>query len=485
MANAIDFPGFVGPTYVSQSRNINAEECINLFVHVLDSQSSKSRMALFPTPGLDLFATAPISPNRGSFAQDGRAFALIGYGFFEVASDGTLTQHGTVAVDTNNGSIASSGDLGGELCIASAGSVYIFDLVTNTFSAAISGLTAHIVGYLDGYFLGLDIETSTLRISEYADGLTWDPLQFRTRSSSPDKWKSMVVSSNREIWLIGSESGEVWNNAGTFPFPFRPIPNVSFNQGTSTSFSLSPLANTVAWLSSNRDGQGMVMMADQYAPRRISNHAVEYAIQGYVRAGIDISDATSMSYQENGHTFFVLTFPSAETWVYDLTTGMWHKRGYWNVATAQYEAWRPGFHMYAFDRHLVSDRLTNKIYSMSSDNYLDVDDAYIRRLRRTPYLQTGNKQTRFHRLELEMQRGIGLASGQGSDPMVMLRYSNDGASTWGNEMHASAGRMGEYGIIVDWARLGMGRNRVFETSMSDPVPWQIAGAYIEATVGKH
>src|SRR3972149_14181 len=77
----------------------------------------------------------------------------------------------------------------------------------------------------------------------------------------------------------------------------------------------------------------------------------------------------------------------------------------------------------------------------------------------------------------------GFVQWPGSDPQVMLRISNDGGKTWVTEQWRSAGKMGEYHRRVRWNRLGAARRRVFEASVTDPIPWKITGAYLRASGG--
>ena len=75
----------------------------------------------------------------------------------------------------------------------------------------------------------------------------------------------------------------------------------------------------------------------------------------------------------------------------------------------------------------------------------------------------------FRWLELIAETGVGLSSGQGSDPQVCLRVSDDLGRTWSNEKWRSLGAQGAYRTRVRWNRLGQARDRVFELSGSDPV----------------
>jgi hypothetical protein len=112
-----------------------------------------------------------------------------------------------------------------------------------------------------------------------------------------------------------------------------------------------------------------------------------------------------------------------------------------------------------------------------------VDERIIRRLRRAPHLAQENVRLFYRRFELDLERGVGLATGQGSDPMVMVRLSRDGGHTWGEPMRMSAGRMGEYTTRVIARRLGQARDTVFEVTVSDPVAWSLVNAWLDLEAG--
>ena len=116
---------------------------------------------------------------------------------------------------------------------------------------------------------------------------------------------------------------------------------------------------------------------------------------------------------------------------------------------------------------------------MSSEFYTDTNGNGIRRVRRAPHLSHEEQRMFYSKLQIDMDVGEGLLSGQGSDPQIMLRISNDGGRTWGQERWVGAGKRGEYGHRAIWFRLGSGRDRVFEVSVSDPIPWRLVGAEVE------
>jgi hypothetical protein len=104
----------------------------------------------------------------------------------------------------------------------------------------------------------------------------------------------------------------------------------------------------------------------------------------------------------------------------------------------------------------------------------------IRRLRRSPHVKDDFNWLFFKRFELAMETGVGLQAGQGVDPQVMLRWSDDGGRTWSYEHWQSAGRMGQYAHIVQWQRLGRSEDRIWEVCITDPVKVRLLDAYIDA-----
>lgn len=474
--------GFVNGTYEHQSRVVAGEDCINLFPEAIP-QGNKARSALFPAPGVTEFASVNDSPGRGAFAHDGRFFAVFGRTLYEFTSAGVATNRGTVAVDGNPATFDTNGDGGNELLITSGGAGYVFDLGTNAFTTPLaSGAT--MCGQLDGFFVSLNATTSTMRISESLDGLTWSGTQIAQRTSASDPWIAMIVQRG-EVYLFGDKTGEVWYNAGLSPFPLADRPEGFFQVGIASTFSLAKFMGTIAWLGRTEAGNPAVYQMDGYTPVKISTPAIEWLIQTYDDA-VGVEDAIGWSYDREGHSFYVLTFPTSDrTFVYDGTTQKWHRRGYWDNATAAFLEYRPMFHAHCFNKNLVLDSDSFKVYSLSSTVYADVGGAELRRVRRMPHVSAENKQIYFGAVELECDRGIGQTTGQGSDPVVGLRASNDGGNTWGASRMRNVGKIGNYTTRVRWESGGSGRDRVWELWSTDPAPTRWFDLYVQAEVGVH
>lgn len=91
------------------------------------------------------------------------------------------------------------------------------------------------------------------------------------------------------------------------------------------------------------------------------------------------------------------------------------------------------------------------------------------------------KVLRMFRLDIET--GLGLTSGQGSDPQVSLRVSRDAGHTWEPPILRSFGEKGQYTQLVEWRQLGQARQFAVEVVITDPVPSRIAAAWMAMEEG--
>ncbi len=458
-------PGIVGPTYRSLSPTADNAQCINWFVERLEDANAKAPAVLYPTPGFTLLYQLDPGPIRAIYqAYNGREFVVSGGVLYETTT-GVGVVRGAVTLDAHPATICGNGAAGGQLFITSGGVGYCYDLPSNVLTIELASGAAMGV-YLSNRFIALDPALSLFRISDIDDGTTWDLTQFAQRSLAADPWVAMEAV-NSELWLIGALTSEVWTDQGLFPFPFAPIPGAFINTGTDAPFSLAIVDDALAWSSADALGNGVMVRANGYAAQRISTHPVEFALQGYT----SLSDASAFSYQENGHDFYVCNFTSGgRSWVWDSVTGLWHERGYWNPAMGEYEALRVGVFCHtAQGAHLVGDRASGNVYTMSSTVATDVDGSGIRRLRTFAGVDDEQQWVSYPWLEIQFQPGVGLVTGQGSDPQAMLRFSRDNGRTWGPERWTSIGKIGEYAHRAIWRRIGQARNALFQLVVSDPV----------------
>ena len=471
----------LGSSYVARSINAADNRMVNLFPEVIP-EGGKEAGFLSRCPGLKYLQTVGTGPVRGLWAHQTNGsdfYVASGQEFYKISSlTGTPTLLGTIS-GTGPVSIADNGT---QLFIACNPDSYIYNETLNTF-AQITDIDfpgAVTVGYLDGYFVFNEPDSQKFWVTQLFEGTQVDPLDFASSEGSPDGLVGIIVD-HREVWLFGTDSVEVWYDAGLADFPLARIQGAFNEIGCVAAFSIAKLDNGLFWLGTDARGQGIVYRANGYTGQRISTHAIEYAIAQYG----NISDAVAYTYQQEGHAFYVLTFPSGNaTWVYDVATQAWHERAGWD--NGQFTRHRSNCQCNFGGNIIVGDYENGNIYTFDLDVYADNSgiQKWLRSWRAIPTGQNTLKRSSQHNLQLDCEAGVGINSGQGEDPQVMLRWSDDGGHTWSNEYWQSIGKIGQYFKRCIWRRLGMTlklRDRVYEVSGTDPVKITILGAEVFVT----
>jgi len=362
--------GFIGPSNKLQANVTDPERTINLYLENTPPGIARVQRWMVGTPGLAPWVILGDAPIRGMFQQDMRAFAVGGAQYCEVFNPPSSTSYGTVATDDYLASICSNGTAGDQNLIVSGGSGYVHTLSTNAFAQISDGdfpSPARMCDFMDGYGIVSKADSRTFQWSALEDMTSWDALDVAERSEGSDNIIALIRN-HREIWLLGSKTSEVWYDQGDPLTPFAPIQGTFIEHGCAAPFSVVRINNTLIWLSQNELGQGEVVVANGYNPSQISTYAIAAIIR---RAGVaadgDLSLAKAWAYQENGHIFYCLVIPSAESTVcLDLTMpGTWHERARWTGT--EYIAHVVQTHMIAFGQHLVGDRFSGAIYRQSLD----------------------------------------------------------------------------------------------------------------------
>jgi hypothetical protein len=309
--------------------------------------------------------------------------------------------------------------------------------------------------------------------------LTFPGSFFALKDSSTDNLITLEENS-REVWLIGERTSEVWYNSGGATFAFSRIPGVGPQIGCAAKHSIARLGPALLWLVKNEQGENMVIQTNQYSWQRISNHAVEHAIASYPL----VSDAIGYAYEDEGHGFYVLIFPTADNcWVYDATASeqlgkpCWHQRLSFDPVAGVYHRHRSNCYIDFQNLRLVGDYQTGQIHQMSRQFYTDAGKP-LRAQRRSKHVWAKPSRERVFQssLQIEFTPGVGLQTGQGSSPQAMMRWSNDGGFTWSNEYWRTIGSAGATKNRMKINRLGRARDRVYEVNFSDPTPRDIIGA---------
>jgi hypothetical protein len=391
----------LGSTYVARSVNAANARMVNMFPEIVP-EAGKEPAFLQRAPGLRLLATVGFGPIRGMWTFGGYGYVVSGNSLYKLDTAYAATLLGTV---TGTGPVSMS-DNGTQLFVAANGPSYIYNAATNVFAQITDPdfPGAVTVGFLDGYFVFNEPNSQKVWVTSLLDGLSVDPLDFASAEGSPDGLISLIVD-HREAWLFGTNSVEVWYDAGNADFPLQRIQGAFNEIGCAAAYSVAKLDNGIFWLGKDARGQGIVYRANGYSGQRVSTHAVEWQIQQYG----NLSDALAYTYQQDGHSFYVLIFPTANTtWVYDVATQAWHERAGWD--NGEFVRHRSNCQMAFNNEVIVGDFENGNIYAFDLDVYADNGSIqkWLRSWRALPTGQNNLKRTSHHSLQLDVEAGVGL-----------------------------------------------------------------------------
>jgi len=461
---------FLGSAYTSKTLPLAAQTLVNLYLEMDGSQEGSELGAFLNAPGALLYKIFGVGPIRGMHVANGDLYVTSGNQVFRETTAGVVTLVGTLGTSAG---LVSMEDNGLQLVIADTIGWQGVDLTTQVMAAVLGAPTDSILTYQDGYVI-FTRGGDTFGITDLSNAFFINALDFASAEGAPDDTIA-VLADHRELWLFGERTIEVWFNTGAAAFPFERSGNAFIEHGCAARRSVAKMDNSVFWLGRDDKGAGIVSRSQGYSPSRISTHALETAIGSYG----DISDAQAYCYQQEGHSFYVLTFPSANrTWAFDAATETWSERCY-RASGGSRGRTRANAFVFWNGMYLTGDYVDGRVYSMRLDQYTDDGDA-IYRERAWAHVEDENHRIRHNRLELIAEMGVGLQSGQGSDPQVFLQWSDDGGRVWSNEHWRSVGKVGQYERRAYWNKLGMARRRIYRLATTDPVKVAWIGANLNA-----
>lgn len=463
----------LGGTYLARSTSLNANRCVNFYPELVETQDGKSVGAFHGTPGL-LRRLTLSGAGRGLFPTTDHLYAVYGNTFYKINTSWVATIIGTVS---SNNPMVSISDNGLQLALFDGANAYYYTYATGVLAqitdADFPG--GDIGQFMDGYTIFNVPGTGRFMITTTYDSSSVDALDFTTSEALPDDVVS-ILTDHQELIVFGVLGSQAYINTGNADFPFEVRQGGFIPQGCAAKYSPAKIDNSIFWMGSDENGNGIIWRMNGYTPLRISTHAIEFAIQGYST----ISDAVGYCYQHEGHSFYVLTFPTGNaTWVYDAATQLWHERQWRHPTDGSANRHRGVSHAFFNGYHCIQDHSNGKLYTFSLDTYLDDTDPLVatRAWRALGDKENpDNRPISYTQLQVSGEMGVGLTTGQGSDPQIALRYSNDGGKTWSSSLLTDMGEKGEYGQRAIWNRLGRAYDRVWEVSIADPVKRCLTGA---------
>lgn len=468
-------PLLVG-AYEARSVIADAQRCVNLYPEI-NPKDSEEPVTHYPTPGLEALGTPPAAlPFRELFfSSTSDLYGVVGSTVYYIDKSWNYTSLGNIL--TGGSTPVKIWDNGQTAFVVDGSpSGFLIDLVTKVMTPYNdpSFLGSNFADYSDTFML-FNLPGTQQFYSTLSNTSDIDPTYFAAKSGAPDILVGIKVM-HEELWLIGQRTTEVWYDSGGAQFPWQRLSGVFIEQGCCATYSIVKHGLNVFWLGQDKDGNREVIMGEPYKVSRISTHAVEYALNKYSK----VSDCIGMTYQQEGHIFYILTFPSANvTWVYDIRTGMWHER-VWTNNNGQENRIRASCMTFAYDTLVCGDHSTGQLYKMNLDNYTDNGQPITRR-RGFPHLVAGGTRALYRSFIADIECGNQDPADSSKPPQISLRWSDDRGRSWSNPIEQSLGAGGQYLTQPKWNRLGLARDRVFELFWSPAQKTALNGAWVDST----
>jgi hypothetical protein len=428
----------------------------------------KTKIAIFGTPGLNLSWSLPAAV-RGILGTETSLYAVAGSLFYQLNAIGGTIYSTSIATSAGFVSMANSPT---QQVIVDGVNGYLYSGGVLTTITPWQAIGARTVTFVGGYFVAEQPGTQEFWVSNLFDGSTWNPLAFASASQYSDNLIAVDALSGNLI-LFSNQHTEFWQNIGTSPQPFSPILAATSEYGLLATWSRAHLMNSIICLAENPQGTAQVVRFSGYQANVISTPDLENLMTTFQS---DLVNGVALSYVVDGHPMYQISFPAADTGVgrsllYDVSTGLWSETQ--TGLTANDASRHTGnLSSYFAGSNLITDFSNGNVYTLGSGTFTD-NTATIQREIVTRHVLSDFNVMTVDEVYIDMETGVGLNSGQGSNPQIMLQVSKDNGRTWQTERWVTMGALGAYSTRVIWRQFGSGRDFTFRLKVTDPIKFVI------------
>lgn len=467
--------------YYDRAKSGSEDVCINLYPEHVEGPKGPEIGLLINLPGYGApLSTIGAGPIRGAYvAKNGLMYVVSGNQMYSVNAAWVSTLLGTISSYVGPVSMIDSPT---QVLVVDGVGGWCWNFSTSNFTQVIPNTTSNtgpnVAIYQDGFGIVNSLASNQIYQSAYDDLSVYTTLGSANNAYIQGNPRDVVTMFDlkREVWVFKSNAIEIWINEGNPGFAFAKLEGVYPPVGCSAPASVARVGESLFWLGSDEQGTGIVYASLGYQAKPITTPSLAAEFQSYSVS----SDAIAYGQQIDGHYFYVITFPTAnKTYAYDIVTGKWHRRGYFSNGSFGRE--RANCHVLFNGKHVIGDYQNGQIYALSDSTYTDNGEVrkWVRSWAALPPGTPQNIPFTFNSLQIMLQTGVAIPDG--TNPQIMLRWSDDGGYTWTGYFQIPAGKTGQ----TSWraiqnrlgtTKIGTGLNRIWEISGTDPIPIKISGA---------
>lgn len=438
----------------------SVERLLNAYLESIPT--GKEPTPIYGTPGQTIWSTGLDGPVRGELEVGGNAYAVAGGKLYSFVANGTPTNLGNIP---NADTVSMAGD-GTYVVVVTAGAIYVWSQATGLHPVTDPDApSASSVAWSDGYFIFSETGTQTFFLSQLADPIDYDALDFASAESNPDLLVRVFVH-HRILYLPGAKTIEAQQNTGGADFPFATYQGINIDVGLAGRDAMCHTNDAIFW----QGPDDTIRRLDGLTATKISTARISKLIGKWADKTATVASAHIWA----DHLFVVFRNPDGCI-VWDQNTETWHERASYNSTT-----WRVRHMIDCYGKSLFGSATEGKIYALNTqdaDTYQE-DGAVLPFEVVTPYAYEANKRLAVTEAEVVCQTGT---APLGLDPKISLERTRDGVNFSPRKLR-SLGKTGERTKRVSFGQQGQGRAMAFRIGITDPVQRAVLGAYVEVDV---
>jgi len=421
----------IGGTSRNRSPQANNEMTVNWYPEI--TEGGINTAALLPWMGATAFATSPGANDRGFHEFDGVLYHVVDNTLYSVSETGTYTGLGTII--GNNRCIFSNSIVGSlRHMVIAAGDVYTYDGTTLTDT----GLN------YDAVASGPATITST-----------------GSAESSPDDLLRPYAF-GQQVYMFCEKTVEPFYDSGaTTGTPLARVDNAILQKGLGGFYTIAHTDQFMYFLGDD----SIIYQVAGANYTAISTPSLVNKIKSF-----DKTYSTAYTISHDGQDFYVINFQNSVSYVYSEQLREW-----FNLSSGFGEKpYLASAYLRVYDKDLAVDHRTANIVELTDSAYDELGEVIQRRRVLPPFsAKQANapigQRLLMSKLNLVLQTGTGLVTGQGSDPQIMVEYSLDGGQTWSSGRWVQTGKMGQYLVKAEYYEMISFYEITFRITISDPV----------------
>ncbi len=448
-----------GATGKHRSTQFSSSLTKNMYLDLADE-----RWGAFDFPGNKSFGTAS-GIDRGWHVMAGILYKICGNHLYRVSDEGVYTDLGTVS----GGDRAVFADDGSNLFFTVDNLLYRFDgsQLAKISQSVVQNPSS--IAYINRQFI-LTGDNGLFATSDVGDGSSYNALNFAEAESSPDPLKRTYIF-NQLAYMLGGEGTELWYSIESGSPPLARQDTALVNVGIAGKHAVSNSDQFIYWLGDDRKIYQCVGASARAitTPDIPGGLAVAHEIESYAM----VDECVASHFVLEGQDFLLFSFASQQKgFLFSETLSYWVEL-----------VWKGHSVIRVYEKNLVSDDMNGNVYEMDLETY--TDNGEVRQSELILPNITGaiinlpGQRILAKGLQINMQVGVGLETGQGVDPKVMCQFSPDGGHTWQAERHVSFGELGNYTKRVDFWDFCNGYEIAVRLAKTDPVFWAVFDGQID------